>query len=263
MIDIAIQIVNYKTKKYLLKCVEDVLNDLKDCDLSYMINVLDNNSGDDLSDLKNIFSHSSEKINVYYSDKNLGFGGGHNLLNEKCNARYLLLLNPDVEIIEKDSIIRLIKKAEELDVSVVGPKLVNKNEEVQAWDHGELFGLRAWIANNAGSAFWHDRDDIGEVAWVSGAVFLIKKNIFEKIGRFDENFFLYKEEEDLCVSIRKLDEKVIYDPTIRFMHINSVVAKKEIHMPASAEYYNKKHHKNSLKRSILNVINTILWKIEN
>ncbi|EKE18841.1 MAG: glycosyl transferase family 2 [uncultured bacterium] len=262
MFDIAIQIVNYKTKKYLLKCLEDVFNDLKDCDFSFVINILDNNSGDDLSELKKIFNND-DKINIFYSDKNLGFGGGHNLLSTKSDARYLLLLNPDVEIIEKNSIVRLFEKAEELNVSVVGPKLVNKNAEVQVWDHGELFRLRAWIANNAGSAFWYDRDDISEVAWVSGAVFLIKKNIFEKVGRFDENFFLYKEEEDLCVSIRKLGEKVIYDPTIRFMHINSVVAKKEVHMPASAEYYNKKHYKNLFKRSILNAINSLLWKIKN
>ena len=103
---------------------------------------------------------------------------------------------------------------------------------------------------------------MGEVAWVSGAVFLIKSDVFEKAGGFDENFFLYKEEEDLCISIRKLGEKIFYNPEIRFMHISSVVAKKEIHMPASAKYFNEKHYGNTSKRSILNLINRILWRMK-
>ncbi|KKU53431.1 MAG: Glycosyl transferase group 2 family protein [Candidatus Moranbacteria bacterium GW2011_GWE2_47_10] len=224
MPDVSIQIVNYKTKKYLLKCIEDVLRDLRHSDLDYVINVLDNDSGDDLSDLKKIFG-SDDKINIYYSDKNLGFGGGHNFLSKKNKSEYLLLMNPDVEIIEKESIRRLMNEGKKVNVAVMGPKLIDRNGNVQIWDHGELFGFRAWIANNAGSSFWRNRNDMGEVAWVSGAVFLIKSDVFEKAGGFDENFFLYKEEEDLCISIRKLGEKIFYNPEIRFMHISSVVAR--------------------------------------
>ena len=98
MDDIRIQIVNYKTRKYLLECLDSFFNDLRDSSLFYNVAALDNASGDDLSDLTSIFP--DKKLSVTMGAENPGFGEGHNILARNQEARYLLLLNPDIKFIE-------------------------------------------------------------------------------------------------------------------------------------------------------------------
>jgi GT2 family glycosyltransferase len=217
---LTIQIVNYKTKKYLPQLLKDIQTDVRNADISYEINILDNDSGDDLSDIKNAFSLPS--IHFFSSEENKGFGAGHNLLALQAMGRFLLLLNPDIHFIETDTISRLLKHvSENFTVKVVGPQLMTSDGAVQAWDHANLAGSK-------------------ETAWVSGAVFLIEKNIFDLVGGFDENFFMYKEEEDLCLRIRQAKGRIVYDPKIKVMHLGTE-NKKEKYLAQSIKYFNKKH----------------------
>lgn len=209
MAKVSIQIVNYKTKKYLDECLESISNDLASADFLYEILILDNYSGDDLSDLEKKYS----TVRFYYSGKNGGFGFGHNFLARKGEGEYILILNPDIKIIQPETIARLLELAEKTGASVVGPRLINEKGQ-QAWDHGEL-GKNP-IKNKLGLSLWKVRKTRGEVAWISGAVFLIKRAEFERIGGFDEKFFLYREEEDLCLRLRQIGSKIIYDPAIEF-----------------------------------------------
>lgn len=244
-VDLFIQIINFNTKLYLINCLKSIFWDLSDSKLSFEINILDNNSDDDLSDLKNFFSDSEkESLKIYRSYKNLGFGGGHNYLAKNTQAKYLLLLNPDIVIEEKGSIERLYNRIiGEPSVKVIGPNLYDKNGKNQAWDHGENRGLAVKVLNEFGLGFWKSRKKEADCAWVSGAVFLIEKSIFDKVDGFDENFFLYKEEEDLCLRIKTINRKyrVLYFPEVKIMHIGSVVAKKSIYFLASYKYFLKKH----------------------
>ncbi|MEK7188408.1 MAG: glycosyltransferase family 2 protein [Patescibacteria group bacterium] len=242
MYDLVIQVVNYKTKSYLLDCLANVFNDLKSSKLNYLVTVLDNNSGDDLSELERLYSR---KLTSYKSDTNLGFGGGHNLLAKKVQAKYLLLLNPDTKITEPRTIERLFDRLHYFKAQVIGPRLVTGSNNIQQrWDHGELRGIRAWTALNIGRSYWKERRESANAAWVSGAVFLIDKNLFDRLGGFDENFFLYKEEEELCWRIRAEGGKIIYDPTISVFHHAGVSAKKEDHIGASTKYFIQKHFEN-------------------
>lgn len=257
MTNLAIQIVNYKTKDYLSNLLVDLIKDLENSKLEYRINILDNNSGDNLSSLEN--KYSQQNVSFYYSDKNLGFGGGHNLLAQKTDAKHILILNPDIRFVEEKTIERLFSKIKDSNkVKVIGPKLITKKKEAQVWDHGELKGFLAKISLRCGNSFWKNRNTIAEVAWVSGAVFLIEKLIFDKVGGFDENFFLYKEEEDLCLRIRKLGYKILYTPDIRIVHIGSVVAKKSEHMRISVEYFLDKHFKNKSGYFFFKFLNKII-----
>lgn len=241
MIDIVIQIVNYNTKKYLPDCIDGVISDLKKVGLSYKILVLDNDSRDDLSDLEK--KYDKENVQFYYSDKNGGFGAGHNFLSKKAESEYILILNPDIKFLEAGTITRLIKhfkKDADNKVVIVGPKLLN-DSGVQRWDHGESHGFLGRLSCAIGGTFWKDRKNTTEVAWVSGAFFLIKRDIFKEICGFDENFFLYKEEEDLCLRIRKLGFKIIYEPDVKVLHHGSVVASKSEFFNDSDKYFFEKH----------------------
>lgn len=242
MIKVSIQLINYKTKRYLAGCLEGLLNDLSGTGFEYEILVLENDSGDDLSNLEKKYK---EKVSFYYSNKNLGYGGGHNYLSRIATGEHLLLLNTDLRFIEPKTIERLLDSLTVNKAAIVGPKLITEKNNVQKYDHGELTGKLAEAALNMGNSFWRSRNQITIVAWVSGAVFLITKAAFNKVGGFDENFFLYKEEEDLSLHIRQNGGVVLYDPTISILHYGSVVAKKNVFMKNSKKYY---YQKNILKK---------------
>jgi GT2 family glycosyltransferase len=107
------------------------------------------------------------------------------------------------------------------DVAVAGPLLVTQRGP-QPWDHGELRGLRARITNEAGHAYCRPRTAPTEAAWVSGAFMAIRRDAFGDAGGFDETYFLYKEEEDLCLQVRRSGRKVIYDPRVIVIQVGSV-----------------------------------------
>ena len=169
MDDLRIQIVNYRTKKYLIECVRSLLADLKPSAIRSKIAILNNASGDDLSDINGLFPDAS--ISIFENQKNVGFGAGHNLLEKKAptEARYLLVLNPDVKIQENDTLTRLLKRADELSADVIGPRLITIAHKPQRWDHAELRGFLARATLSAGGSYWKDRRALSEAAWVSGA----------------------------------------------------------------------------------------------
>ncbi|MBI4709077.1 MAG: glycosyltransferase family 2 protein [Candidatus Portnoybacteria bacterium] len=243
MNDIAIQIVNYNTKKYLINCINDIINGLKGCVISYKIHVLDNDSRDDLSDLAN---EHADILELYKSEKNLGFGAGHNFLAKRNESKHILILNPDLKFIEPLTIKRLynfIEKESDNRVAVVGPKLLD-DKGSQHWDHGELNGIWGWFSEKFGGSHWRNINTISEVAWVSGAFLLVSRDVFNKVGGFDEGFFLYKEEEDLCLRIKQEGFRIFYNPQIKVFHFGSVVAAKSEFFDASDKYFFEKHFKN-------------------
>ena len=169
------------------------------------------------------------------------------------------MINPDVEFIEPDTVRRLQERAKESKSEVTGPRLVTTEHRTpQHYDHGELYGVRAWIAQNAGHSFWKEQKNITQVAWVSGAIFLIEKAWFDRLGGFDEHFFLYGEELELCFRLRALGGKVVYDPTITVFHHAGVVADKSKYLRESSEYFLQKHFQKRWSYPLLRFINNKL-----
>jgi|SRR5581483_3614692 len=234
---VAVQIVNYNTRSYLERCLASVLDDLGPTDLSYEINLLDNASGDDLEPLRRRY----DRCQVYVSERNLGFGAGHNLLAGKSQADYLLILNPDVEFIAPDTTRRWLESAQRAGVTVVGPGLVGPDGAPQRWDHGRLHGLRAQVSYRAGHSYWSPSTAPLDVAWVSGAAMLIERDAFQAVGGFDDAFFLYKEDEDLCLRIRRAGGLISYDPRLVLRHQGSVVSPRSDELARSTQYFIDKH----------------------
>jgi N-acetylglucosaminyl-diphospho-decaprenol L-rhamnosyltransferase len=234
---LAVQIVNYKTKAYVERCVASVVADLEPVGLDYEINLLDNASGDDLTTLGERYAHCQ----AYVAERNLGFGAGHNLLASKTDAEQLLILNPDVEFVAPNTTVRLLDSAGAPHVKVVGPKLVDEAGSPQRWDHGRLHGVRAQISYRAGHGYWRPSAGREDVAWVSGAVMLVEHDGFRSIGGFDEAFFLYKEDEDLCLRLRQAGGLVSYDARIVVCHHGSVVASRGDELASATELFIDKH----------------------
>jgi GT2 family glycosyltransferase len=242
---LAVQVVNYRTLSYLERCLATVVPDIERSDLDYQISLLDNASGENLDDL----GQTLRACSVFNTTRNLGFGGGHNLLASKTEARYLLILNPDVEFTAPDTAKRLLAAVASSDrIAAAGPKLLTAGGSPQPYDHGRLHGVRAQIALRGGHSYWHETDHPQEVAWVSGAVMLIERAAFDRIGGFDENLFLYKEDEDLCLRLRRAGGRVIYEPSVVVRHHGSVVADRQLDLRRASAYFAAKHFPNRHSR---------------
>ena len=236
---VAIQVVNYRTRSYLERCVATVVADVERSGLDYELNLLDNDYGEDLEE----FSSRYDRCRTFAARSNLGFGGGHNLLAAKTAASHLLILNPDVEFLAPDTARRLVDAATG-DVKAAGPKLITDAGDAQPYDHGRLHGLRAQIALRGGHSYWKASDTPQDVAWVSGAVLAVQRDAFSRVGGFDERLFLYKEDEDLCLRLRRDGGRVAYDPTVVVRHHGSVVADRADALARASSYFFSKHFAN-------------------
>jgi N-acetylglucosaminyl-diphospho-decaprenol L-rhamnosyltransferase len=234
--EVTIQIVNYKTRKFLEACVRSVVADVERSGIAYEMNILDNASGDQLDDLLQPYP----RCNLLVAERNQGFGAGHNRLARIAQAPYLLLVNPDIEFVHPGTVAGLTATMARPDVSIAGPRLAGPEGHSQRWDHGRIHGLRAQISYRAGHSYWRESSKPIEVAWVSGASMLVKRDVFERLGGFDESFFLYKEDEDLCLRARRLGGTIVYNPRITVLHHGSVVAGRQ-ELERSTEYFIDKH----------------------
>jgi N-acetylglucosaminyl-diphospho-decaprenol L-rhamnosyltransferase len=244
-LDVAIQVVNYRTRAQLEACLPTVLADAVG-GWEFRILVLDNASGDDLSEL----AARHPQVEFVSGERNLGFGGGHNLLAARHDAAALLLLNPDTRFVEPRTVERLLG-ALGGDVHAVGPQLVSAGGEWDPRDHGELRGFRARVAQAAGGSHYRRRDAPADAAWVSGAACLVARHAFDAVGGFDPGFFLYKEEEDLFLRIRRAGGRVLYVPSVRVRHDGSAVASRDAHLPDSAARFADKHIRSRLQRRVM------------
>jgi N-acetylglucosaminyl-diphospho-decaprenol L-rhamnosyltransferase len=236
---LAIQVVNYRTRQHLERCLASVVSDLRGDPVRWEVNLLDNASGEDLTDLAARFPG----CRAFSAPRNLGFGGGHNLLAGETDAPYLLILNPDIELVAPGTVARLLALVEHGDrVVAAGPKLLTSDGTPQPYDHGRLHGLRAAIALQGGHSYWRATDVRQEVAWVSGAAMLLRHSAFAALGGFDEKLFLYKEDEDLCLRLRQAGGAVVYEPGVAMRHVGAVVADRHHELRGASSYFFAKHY---------------------
>lgn len=243
---LAVQVVNFRTRRYLERCIETVVADLEGSGVAYEVNLLDNASGEDLEEVAERFS----RARAFTAPENLGFGGGHNLLAGEAGAPYLLILNPDVEIEAPGTIARLLDVVAGGGgrVKAAGPKLLMSDGSPQPYDHGRLHGARAALALKGGHSYWRATEVRQEVAWVSGAAIMVERAAFQAIGGFDQRLFLYKEDEDLCLRLREADGVVVYEPGVVIRHHGSVVADRESELAGAANYFFAKHYRGRRSR---------------
>lgn len=202
--DVSIIIVNWNSEEYLLRCIPSIHSWTRE--VSFEIIVVDNASPSGGADhIKQRFP----EIKLIKSGRNLGFAGANNLGVRHSSGDYLLFLNPDT-VLNSPAIDTIIGEAHALpDAGVVGCKLLNADLSVQTssimsfpriWNSlvkveylrlrwPKLFGIG--ILFSAGTRF-------AEVEAVSGACMALPRKVFEQLGGFSEEYFMYSEDLDLC-----------------------------------------------------------------
>lgn len=222
--ELSIIYVNYNTADQVMTSVESVRRHTKGID--YEIIVADNNSKDDENLQKLI---DDETIKVVKLDDNYGFGKANNAGVKACTGEYIFLLNPDT-ICHDNSIKKLLDclKADQT-IGVISPNLINAESKPthsfrRAGDgiltelNFALFGLPYKILYGSDFEFNHSDKQL-EVAYSCGAAMMMKKEIFEKIDGFDETFFMYYEDQDLCNRIKKTGLRIVNEPKAIIQHL--------------------------------------------
>jgi hypothetical protein len=200
------------------------------------------------------------KVNLIASSENLGFTRGNNLALRHCQARYVLLLNPDTRVVG-DALIKMLDYMEHhSDVAVLGPQLRHEDGSLQSSRRRfptfmtalmESTLLQQWFPKNR----WVQRyylqdvsaDQVQDVDWVTGACMLVRRDVLRAVGLLDEAFFMYSEELDWCRRIVDAGWRVVYFPKATVVHYggrssDQVVAERHIHFQRSKVLYFRKHH---------------------
>lgn len=225
--DISIIIVNYKSKGLTLNCIKSI----EEADfgtLKHEIIVIDNNSGDRLEE---ILSWQHPGVIFIQSPVNKGMGGGNNIGLRRAQGRYLVVMNPDT-LAFKDTFTKLYQFMETSpSVGMVGPKQFNPDRSVQnsRYRFPKIFTLlyrrtflgRLAFAKKAIASFMMEdvsKDHLHEVDWLLGSCLFIRTKALKEVGYFDERFFLYFEDTDLCHRFWEKNWQVFYYPEAHIIH---------------------------------------------
>jgi GT2 family glycosyltransferase len=213
---VSIIILNWNGYKDTVECISSLEEiDYENCQIVLVDNGSDINEAEIL---EKVFS----TIKTIRSDKNLGFSGGNNVgINYALshNADYILLLNNDT-IVERNFLEPLMKKIlEDKQVGIISPQINYYSEPNRIWSAGgKISKIRAsGFADSIKLESQLSTKD-REVDFVSGCCMLVRRRIFEKVGTFDENYFLYVEDTDLCYRTKKAGFKIVVTPKSKIFH---------------------------------------------
>jgi GT2 family glycosyltransferase len=231
-------IVNYKSEKYLKDCVDSIIKKVIGAIFEIIIV---NNDKNKIGIIKN-----DHIIRIIEINKNLGFSRANNIGVSESMGKYICFINPDTRIVSNNIKEVIIKFKLNPNIGIIGSMILGKNN-VQKWSAGvdmDIFEiLRGKFGLSKSEKIWNSCGAV-EAGWVSGAGLFIKRDIFLKVGGFDENYFLYYEDVDLCKKVIKNNQKVIYFPFFKIRHLEGRSSvdkyKQKIQYFKSQDYYYRK-----------------------
>ncbi|MEH1981761.1 glycosyltransferase family 2 protein [Nostoc sp.] len=249
-ISVSIILVNYNGAEILADCLNSIE---KFIDIpNYEIIVVDNASSDGSVEL---IAEQFPEVSLIKQAKNSGFGTGNNAGAKLASGEFLLLLNTDT-VLNSNILPHLIELMEaDQQVGIIGPKLLNSDGSLQIsvspalGIKGEYKALqmhRDYQNITKKSLIEQKFQQIQEVDIVVGAAFFIRSSLFHKLSGFDENFFMYFEESDLCQRAQCQGYKIIYTPYVSLIHLKGYSIQKaanimSIEYRRSQIYYYQKH----------------------
>lgn len=247
--------VNFKTKEYVANMLASLFR--THADGSFEVFVVENGSGDDLSDLARAFP----SVRFLASEKNLGFAGGNNLAIKQAKGDFILLVNPDI-VFEDDAVTQIERHMiDHPEVGVGGISLKNLDGTQQdcVWRFPtplaqlllllkvpHLFPnvgpIRRWLMKD------FDYTKTADVDQVMGAFFCIRREVLNRIGPLDDGFFMWYEEVDFCKRAVDAGWKVRYFADIHARHkkgssfLTLATMKKQSMLRRSLRRYMRKHY---------------------
>ena len=218
---ITIVINTFKSEDKIRQCLNSI-------DTSVQIIIIENSNNLSFKDeIEKEFSN----VNCFLSGQNLGYAKGNNFGLSKVKSDYALILNPDA-FLEKGTLDRLLSTANKFkDFSIIGPAKQDEFSNTERKD---------------------DKGDVFKVNTLKGFAMFLNLKQFDDIGFFDENFFIYLEEIDLCKRLQKKNKNIYLDKKVLINHLGGSSHNEKInfemelsrnwHWMWSTFYYNKKYY---------------------
>ncbi|MGB5969157.1 MAG: glycosyltransferase family 2 protein [Spirulinaceae cyanobacterium] len=247
---VSIIIINYNGAEVILNCLESLYSNLKQ--VAYEVIVVDNASQDGSPES---IVQQFPQVTLLPQKRNLGFGSANNIGVQQAQGEFLFLLNSDT-IITADILPRLIAKLNQSPLTgIVGPQLLNPDGSFQFSVSKEISILGEFqtlqqvkqyrnLATRPNVAKIYNQEQNVDI--VVGAAMLMRRSLFKEVGGFDQSFFMYFEESDLCKRVGNLGYSILYIPEVSLIHLGGYsVAKNADYMAReyrrSQRYYYKKH----------------------
>ncbi len=253
MIDLSIVILNWNVRDLLERC----LASLRSMRYVLEIIVVDNASQDGSVAM---LEAKYPRVEVIANAVNRGFTGGNNQGIEASHGRYVMVLNPDTEMLG-DALDQLVTYLDgHPDVGAIGPQLLNPDRSIQSSRRrfptlATVFFESTWLQSMAPqrilTRFYMDdvpASPAHEVDWLSGACTLFRRAVLDSVGLYDaQNFFMYSEELDLCRRVKEAGWKIVYLPEAQVVHhvgksTDQAVAARHIYFQTSKVHYVRKWH---------------------
>jgi N-acetylglucosaminyl-diphospho-decaprenol L-rhamnosyltransferase len=210
------------------------------------------------------------RTHVIANTDNRGFTRGNNQALAVARGRYFFLLNPDAELVSGATRALLDYAESNPRVGVVGPQLLNPDRSLQSSRRRfptfttallESTRLQQLVPRNRWLTRYYMQDTpddaVQEVDWVTGAAMFVRREVYERIGGFDEDLFMYSEELDWCYRAKHGGWRVAYFPRARVIHhegksSEQVVAARDIYFHSSKIRFFRKYH-GALQAALLRV----------
>ncbi len=270
---ISIAIVNWNTREHLVKCLRAL--PAGSAGLTLEIIVVDNGSSDGSAA---VMRKQFPEIRLLANRENRGFAAGVNQALNRAQAPFWMLLNPDTEIQPQALQIMLADLEAHPEAWAVGPKILNGDGSLLPSGRKFPTMFRTWmeglLPRGIKASDWWKRAVFGrldfevpvEVNEVSGACFLARKKVFEKIGFLDERFFLYYEEIDWFLRLAAAGGKVRYQPRARIIHHWGAGANKTqgesilLYYRSQFKFW-RKHHRGEIVIRLMAACNAMVWTV--
>jgi N-acetylglucosaminyl-diphospho-decaprenol L-rhamnosyltransferase len=253
-LDLSVVIVNWNVRDLLRRCVESVRSAQRS--IGVEIIVVDNASTD--GSVEMLRSGFPETV-LITNPVNRGFPAANNQGIAAAQGRYVLLLNPDTEVLA-GSLETLVEHMDtHHDVGLVGPQLLYADGQVQSSRRryptlATLFFESTWLESLAPRSLLRrfyvlDQPDaaVSDVDWVTGAAMLARREVIQQVGGMDERFFMYSEELDWCRRIKAAGWRVVYHPGAQVIHhvgksSEQAVPARHVNFQRSKIRYTRKYH---------------------
>lgn len=226
---LSIIIVSFNTKDILINCINSIFSSCVPA--PYEVIVVDNASSDGtVTSLGQIFHQG---LVIIANAQNYGFSKANNQGIQVSKGDVLFFLNPDTIVLE-DSIARLLNSLEVLKAGIVGPKLY-RNFQLEYHPSIRKFTKPFYIFLSflplSGqivdfyNKYLLNKELLREVDWLWGAALMVRREVILRIGGFDEDYFMYSEEEDFCLRAKRAGFKIYYFPKAHIIHLGGQSSK--------------------------------------
>jgi GT2 family glycosyltransferase len=266
--DISVIIVSYNVREFLRGALQSVRRSLAAGGLTGEIFVVDNASRDGSAEM---VRDSFPDAKLIALDENIGFGKANNLAIKQATGDHLLLLNPDT-IVGEDTLATMVSfMRSHPEAGLSGCKLLNADGSFQLscrrgfptpWaSFTKLFGLSSFFPNSPRFAQYHltylPTDETYEIDAISGAFMVLSRAALEKVSGFDEDYFMYGEDIDLCYRVKQAGFKVFYVHTTSTVHFKgestrrSVINEVKVFYEAMQIFVRKRYGSNPIFTTLL------------